>query len=142
MAKDNLPQARQRLARLRDASPELFGIFFGRGPLLKGYLDSTPRTCGSPGCRCARGEKHPAWVLRIPEGRRARSRSIAEAEFRRLEPLAEEYRRFRQALSRWRRLVRQADEALREIEESRLVDWEEELKRSEGGSSSEEPGGR
>jgi hypothetical protein len=131
MAKDRPSQARQALVRLREESPELFGVFFERGPLLKGYLDSKPRTCGTPGCRCTRGEKHAAWVLRIPEGHGSRSRSIPEGVYRRLQPLAQEYRRFRQALCRWRRLMRQADQALRDIEESRLVDWEKELRRSD-----------
>lgn len=131
MTKAKVSHARQTLARLREESPELLAVFFERGPLLKGYLDSKPRTCGTPGCRCARGEKHAAWVLRIPEGRTSQSRSIPEAVFRRLEPLAEEYRRFRHALSRWRRLVREADQALRDIEESRLVDCESELRRSD-----------
>lgn len=131
MAKERVSPARQALARLREESPELFDVFFERGPLLKGYLDSKARTCGSPGCRCTRGKKHAAWVLRIPEGRQSLSRSIPEAVYRRLEPLAAEYRRFRRAVSLWRRLVREADQALRDIEESRLVDWESELKRSD-----------
>jgi len=129
MAKEKISQARQTLARLREEIPGLFGVFFGRALLLKGYLDSTPRTCGTPRCCCTRGEKHPAWVMRIPQGRGSRSRSIPEAVYRRLLPLAKEYKRFRQATVRWRRLVREADQALRDIEESRLVDVEAELRR-------------
>ena len=128
MAKQKISHARQTLARLREEIPGLLDVFFERGSLLKGYLDGKPRTCGNPGCRCARGEKHSAWVLRVPQGTGSRSRSIPQAVFRRLEPLAQEYRRFRKAVVRWRRLVRQADQALREIEESRLVDVEAELK--------------
>ena len=129
MAKDKISHARQTLAHLREETPALFDVFFERSSLLKGYLDSKPRTCGTPGCRCTRGEKHPAWVLRIPQGTGSRSRSIPQSVFRRLEPLAQEYRRFRKAVVRWRRLLRQADQALREIEGSRLVDVEAELKR-------------
>jgi hypothetical protein len=129
MAKEKGSQARQKLARLGAEIPDLFAVLFERSPLLKGYLDSSPRSCGHPGCRCARGEKHAAWVLRIPQGSGSRSRSIPEAVYRRLEPLAEEYRRFRKASARWRRLVREAEQALRDIEESRLVDVEVELER-------------
>ncbi len=128
MAKDKASHARQALARLREEIPDLFDVFFERGCLLKAYLDSKPRTCGTPGCRCTRGEKHPAWVVRIPQGSGSRSRSIPEPVYRRLLPLAKEYKRFRQAAVRWRRRVREADQALRDIEESRLVDLEAELK--------------
>jgi len=122
-------QARQTVARLREELPALLEAILDRGPLLKAYLDPSPRTCGSPSCRCARGEKHPAWVARIPEGRTARSRSIPEHVFRRLQPLAREYRQFRQKLARVRRLFKDADAALREIEASRLVNLDDELRR-------------
>lgn len=129
MANKKAARARQSVARLRDELPALLEVLLDRAPMLKAYLDSSPRTCGVPTCRCARGEKHPAWVARIPEGRTARSRSIPERVFRRLKPLAEEYRSFRQKLARVRGLFKQADAALRDIEASRLVDLEEELRR-------------
>ena len=131
MTKDAVSKARQSVARLPQQLAPLLEILLERNPLLKGYLDSKPRTCGTPGCRCTRGEKHQAFVLRIPEGKSARSRSVPEEVFRRLEPLASEYRRFREALAHLRRLFRETDEALRQIEESRLVDPEKELRRDD-----------
>lgn len=121
--------ARRTVARLGDELPALLDSLLDRAPMLKAYLVDTPLTCGSPSCRCARGEKHPAWVAKIPEGGATRSRSIPEHVFRRLKPLAEEYRQFRQKLARVRRLFKQAEAALRDIETSRLVDLEEELRR-------------
>jgi hypothetical protein len=129
MAKNDLSRARQSLARLRQELPDLLQIVLKDRPMLKAYLTSTPRTCGNPTCRCAKGDKHPAWVLRIPQGSTARSRSVPEAVYRRLEAPAAEYRRFREAVARWRRLVREADEALRVIEAGRLLDPETEVKR-------------
>jgi hypothetical protein len=32
-------------------------------PLLHGTLDPRSVTCGNPGCRCSRGERHPALYL-------------------------------------------------------------------------------
>ena len=127
MAKITHSQARQVVSRVRGELPALLDALLDREPMLKAYLDSTPRTCGAPNCRCARGEKHTAWVARIPEGKTSRSRSIPEDVFRRLEPLARQYRQFRQKLARVRRLFRQADAALREIEARRLVDLDAEL---------------
>ena len=33
------------------------------GPAVHGSLVETQRTCGKPGCRCARGEPHTAFYL-------------------------------------------------------------------------------
>lgn len=121
--------ARQSVARLRDELPALLDSLLDRAPMLKAYLVDTPLTCGVPSCRCARGEKHPAWVAKIPEGGTTRSRSIPEHVFSRLKPLAEEYRQFRKKLARVRRLYKAADAALREIETSRLVDLDEGIRR-------------
>jgi hypothetical protein len=129
MTKDEVSQARRTLAHLLEELRPLVEELVQGGPMLKGYLDSRPRSCGKPGCRCAEGERHPAWVLRIPEGLRSRSRSIPEAVYGKLEPLTEEYRRFRQAAVRWRKLVRKADDALRVLESGRLVDPDVELER-------------
>jgi len=129
MTKQEISRARQAVARLRDELPALLESLLDDAPLLKAYLDSSPRSCGVPTCRCARGEKHPAWVARLPEGRTSRSRSIPEDVFHRLEPLARQYRRFREKLARVRRLFREADAGLRAIEASRLVDLDAELRR-------------
>lgn len=132
MTKLQISQARQCVARLRDELPDLLEALLDRAPMLKAYLDSTPRRCGVPSCHCTHGDKHPAWVVRIPEGRSSRNRSVSQEVFRRLEPAAREYRQFRQKLARLRRLFRDADKALRTIEASRLVDVEAQLRRPHG----------
>jgi hypothetical protein len=129
MTKYRFSQARRTLAHLLEELEPLVEVLLQADPMLKGYLDSKPRSCGKPGCRCAEGERHPAWVLRIPQGRKSRSRSIPESSYKRLEPLAQGYRRFRQAVVRWRRLVRGADGAIRQIESARIVEPEAELER-------------
>ena len=124
MTKREASKARKALDHLIQELPGVLEIAMRYEPMLKAYLSSTPRTCGNPTCRCASGEKHPAWVVRIPDGSRARSRSVPESVFRRLMPLAREYRSFRKAVVRVRRLMREADEALRVIESARMVDAE------------------
>jgi len=133
MTKERLSQARQTLAQVLEKLTPLVDVLARRDPMLKGYLDSKPRTCGKPGCRCAAGEKHPAWVLRIPQGRGSRSRSLPEVAYRGLEPLVEEYRKFRLAAGGWRRLMRAADAAIRQIESARLVEPETEVERMKDG---------
>jgi hypothetical protein len=126
-------QPRHTLAHLLEELVPLIDILKGRDPMLKGYLDSRAHTCGTPGCRCAAGEKHPVWILRIPQGGTTRNRSIPETLFRKLEPLTDEYRRFRQAAIRCRQLMRAADKAIGDIEAARQVDPENEIQRIRDG---------
>lgn len=42
------------------------------GALVHGTLLYRERSCGRPGCRCARGEKHPALYLVVREDRKQR----------------------------------------------------------------------
>jgi hypothetical protein len=79
------------------------------------------------------GEKHPVWILRLPQGGKTRNRSIPEPLFRKLEPLTDEYRRFRQAAIRCRQLMRAVDKAIGDIESAREVDPETEIQRIRDG---------
>ena len=126
-------QPRHTLAHLLEELAPLIEVLKGRDPMLKGYLDSRTQTCGTPGCRCMAGEKHPVWILRLPQGGKTRNRSIPESLFRKLEPLTDEYRRFRQAAIRCRQLMRVVDKAIGDIESAREVDPETEIQRIRDG---------
>ena len=127
MTKNNISKLRRQLQAIPQQLESLLPALRGHGALLKAYLSFSPRTCGKPGCRCARGELHPAWILRHPEGRRTRSRSLAQRTYQRLCGSAEEYRRFRQARVRWNHLMKQADEWLRQVETLRSMDLQQAL---------------
>jgi hypothetical protein len=53
-------------ARERDIRSRANQLLHGAG-LLHGYLSTRYQTCGKKSCRCARGEKHQAFVLVIHE---------------------------------------------------------------------------
>jgi hypothetical protein len=127
MIKHGLSQLRQRLQAIHAELGALVPVLVGRQALLKAYLRYQPRTCGNPGCRCARGERHPAWIMQVREGGRVRCRSIPKETFEALREPAEEYRRFRQARARWNRLVREANEAIEAIERGRTLKSREAL---------------
>ncbi len=129
MAKHDLSQLRQRLQALHQRMGGLLDTFMGREPVLKAYLSDAPRTCGNRGCRCYRGQRHPAWVVRVPEGRRARTHSVSKGTFERLRKPAEAYRRWREARAEWNRLAREVQQVLGHMERLRTVDlntWLEE----------------
>ena len=130
MAKSDLSQLRQHLRTLYQRLGDQLDTFMSREPLLKAYLSDAPRTCGNRNCRCYRGQPHPAWVVRVPEGRRVRTHSVPQAVFDRLREPTQAYRRWRQARADWNRLMRQVQQILGEMERLRTVDLSDWLKDS------------
>ena len=131
MVKPQLSQLRQRLQAIRAQMDSLLPTFMGREPLLKAYLSFTPRTCGNAGCQCHReGKLHAAWVVRIPQGRRAQTRCVSQEVFEELTPQASAYKSFRRAYAQWRELVREAEQVIKQIEVLRRVDMRKKLERS------------
>ena len=122
MAKLDLSTRRERLREIHEAMGALLNEFMGREPLLKAYLSYAPRTCGSAGCHCRRGEPHAAWIMRIQKGRAAQSHSVSREAYERLKPPAEAYRQFRSAARRWKKLAREAEQVLRDVEALRSLD--------------------
>ena len=130
MIKQRLSPLRQRLQTLQAEMARLLPVFLGREPLLPAYLSYRPRTCGNPGCKCARGERHPAWIVQFSAGGRRQCRSVPQARFAALTGPAEAYRQFRAARAAWNRLVREAHTVIEEVEKCRTLDTEEALEKS------------
>jgi hypothetical protein len=78
------------------------------GPFLDGSLVVIRHRCGNPGCRCARGEKHPAHYLTRKVGRKTHSLYIPVA-------LVEEVRAWNQEYRRLKRLVAEICERQRAV---------------------------
>lgn len=83
-------QAR-RNARLR----ELAGI----GPVLEGSLARIGVRCGNPNCRCARGQKHTAHILKRQVRGRTQSLYVPVDLVEEARRWVDEYRRARKLLS-------------------------------------------
>jgi hypothetical protein len=128
MIKARLSQLRQRLQAIHAEMAQLLPAFLGREPLLPAYLRYQPRTCGSPGCRCAKGDLHPAWIAQFAAGGRSHCRSVSKKKYEALAVPAQAYRRFRSARARWNRLAREANAVLKEIEQCRKLDAQSALK--------------
>ena len=122
MTKTRLSQLRQRLQAIHAEMGQLLPVFLGREPLLAAYVSYQPRTCGSPGCHCARGELHPAWIVQFTAGGRSQSRSVSKEKYEALAVPAQAYRRFRLARAQWNRLVKEANAVLKEMQQHRTLD--------------------
>ena len=78
------------------------------GPLIDGSLVVIRRRSANPGCRCARGEKHPAHYLTRKVGRKTHSLYIPV-------DLVEEVRSWNQEFRRLKRLVAEICERQRKL---------------------------
>lgn len=93
------------------------GKLLGGAGLLHGYLSTRYQVCGTPTCRCARGEKHQAFVLVLREEGKTTQIPVPRA----LEP----------TVRRWVEQDRELRDLLHEISElhrERLIDLKQRRK--------------
>lgn len=100
----DLSRRRKALQQLYRQLGETLEIFFIRKPFLRGSLYELKRQCGKPQCRCQRGELHRVMVLTWSEGGKKHLRVVKAQELAQVERLTSNYRRFRRARVRVRRI--------------------------------------
>jgi hypothetical protein len=117
-------QLRQRGRRLLADVHGLEAILLGHGPLVRGSLIWRPKFCGKPGCKCSRGEPHPAglYLSRLEQGV-ARPRFVRAADHDRVTREAEAYRAFRGALRRWRAIAKELNRLWEELGKAREEEY-------------------
>ena len=124
---------RQRIAQLARQRQAVERVLLERPALLKGTLVEVRRTCGKPGCKCARGQKHTCWQLSASVEGKTRTWNVPRRYLARVKRLTENYRRFRRARAAWVRLNGQMLELINEMEAARTVpDFRDESRRQEG----------
>ena len=113
-------EAQETLADRAGRASDNSGHSLPKAEPLKGSLHAERKTCGTPTCRCMRGEPHgPYWTLRWREGGRQRRRYVKPSELEQV----------RASLAEWRRLhpparsERDALAALRWLQEHYPEDW-------------------
>lgn len=120
MTHEQASALRQQASRLLTEASRLATILLGHERLVRGSLIHRPKFCGKAGCKCTRGEPHPAglYLSRLEDGV-ARPRFIRAADRERVTREAEAYRAFRTALRRWRVIVKELNGLLEELGEAR-----------------------
>lgn len=96
-------------------------VLLGRPELLKGTVTEVQRTCGKPGCKCAKGDKHICYQLSASTEGRTRTRNVPRKDLAKVRRLSDDYRRFRQARATWVRLNGQIMELINQLEAARTV---------------------
>lgn len=115
---------RQRASRLLAELRQLEAVLLGRARLVRGSLIERPKFCGKAGCKCTRGEAHPAglYLSRLEEGV-ARPRFVRAADRERVVREAQAYRAFRTALRRWRALAKELNGLWEDLGEAREEEY-------------------
>ena len=97
-------QRRQKLSRLRLELLELLErlrktleVVWARRPLIKGTVYQIARRCGTPHCRCTRGQLHRNLVLTWSDQGRHYMRALSPARVAEIREKSKEYARFRRA---------------------------------------------
>lgn len=128
-----ISRLRQRLAHLARERQAAERVFLDRLPLLKGSFSEVQRTCGNPGCKCVRGQKHTCRQLSASVEGKTRTWNVPRPYEAKVKRLTENYRRFRQARAAWVRINEQIRKLIHDLEAARTVsDFRDESGRQKG----------
>lgn len=129
-ALSEISRIRQRIGQLARQRRAVEQVLLERSALVKGTLLEVWRTCGNPGCKCARGEKHSCWQLTASVEGKSRSWNVPRQYVAKVKELTGNYRRFRRARARWVRLNAEMRKRINEMEAARTVpDFRDECRR-------------
>ena len=125
-----ISRIRQRIARLAKERDAVERVFPGRKELLKGTVTEVRRTCGKPGCKCSKGDKHLCYQLSASVEGKTRTRNVPRKYLAKVKHLTENYRRFRRARANWVRINTRMLELINELEAAGITsDFRDEFKR-------------
>jgi hypothetical protein len=92
-----LSRLRREILQLGDRLGRVLAVALARTPLVKGNVYEIARRCGTPHCRCTRGQLHRSLVLSWSEGGRTHLRSLPPAQVAAIRRKSQEYLHFRRA---------------------------------------------
>ena len=125
-----ISRVRQRIAQIVHERQAAEKALLERPPLLKGTFSEVWRTCGHPGCKCGRGEKHLCRQLSASVEGRTRTWNVPRQYAAKVKRLTENYRRFRRARTAWVKVNEQMLQVIDELEATRTVsDFRDEPRR-------------
>ncbi len=117
----HISRLRQRIVQLIDQRQAVEEVLLDRPPLLRGTFIEVRRTCGNPGCKCARGQRHLCRQLSASIGGKAHSWNVPQRYVQKVKQLTENYRRFRRARAAWVKINKEMLNLIDELEAARTV---------------------
>ena len=121
--RQELSRLRQRLHRLIERLERALESAHERSPMIKGTVYELARKCGTPGCRCARGELHRSMVLSWSEGGKTRLKSLKPEQVEEVRRKSKVYARFRRSRAQVTKIYREMLAVLDRIEELRREEF-------------------
>ena len=119
LRRERLSRLRQRLRELLQQLDKTVQVAFADTALVKGSVYQISRRCGTPHCRCTRGQLHRNMVLTWSEQGQHRMRSLPPERVAAIRQKSQEYARFRRARAEIARILDQMLTLLDEIQELR-----------------------
>ncbi len=116
---EKLSRLRRDLLQLRERLDQVLAVALARTPLVKGNVYEIARRCGTPNCRCTRGQLHRNMVLSWSEDGRHHLRSLPPAQVAAVRQKSEEYLRLRRARAEVSVLLKKILAVLDQIQELR-----------------------
>jgi hypothetical protein len=116
---EKLSRLRRQLLQLRERLEHVLAVALARTPLVKGNVYQIARRCGTPHCRCTRGQLHRSMVLRWSENGRRHLHSLPPAQVAAIREKSEEYLRFRRARAEVSVILKKLLAVLDQIQELR-----------------------
>ncbi len=129
----HISRLRQRIVRLIEQRQAVEKVLMDRPLLLKGTFIEVRRTCGNPGCKCARGHRHLCRQLSASIEGKARTWNVPRKYAQKVKRLTDNYRRFRRARAAWVKLNKEMLKRVDELEAAlTLTDFHDEHQRQKG----------
>lgn len=126
-------QLRQTLLRLASEIRGLIEPLFSDRPVIKGTVYELRRSCGKPGCRCARGELHGRMVVSASEGGKTRLQVIPRGFLVEVQAKVRRYQELRRVRARLGEIYRKMLQVMDQMEAMRREELSSSGKRRSGG---------
>jgi len=124
MNEEEASRLRQQALHLINERQQLETVLMTHARMLRGSLLERPKFCGKPGCKCTRGQPHPPGIyLSHLVGDTVRHKFIREVDHERARREALNYRQYRQALRRWRVIMKELSQIWEKLGESQEEDY-------------------
>ncbi len=123
MKKEELSRMRQKVAILDRERRILQNRLLHPRDMVKGSIFEMMKSCGNPGCKCMKGEKHgPFKCLSVPEGGKKRIVFIRKEDGFWVAEEAANYKKYQQKMARLRKISQEIYEILKKVR-----DWKVKL---------------
>ncbi|MDH7514221.1 MAG: hypothetical protein QHH14_14865 [Clostridiales bacterium] len=120
---------RKRIVELDDRRRDLLAQLLRPSPMVIGYLYKMRRRCGSPRCKCSRGELHSSWYLSRRQEGRTKLTYVGRVVPQWLGERVGRYRQYQKRLAAMRKMDAEISRLLNQLRDEKVQTLEQATKR-------------